>query len=100
MEIYKGRSAQALMKLSRSDREKIVLRILGDDRLNFEAKLDNSKKARAKIEESLLKTRFLHPSEEINKILAEWVCRGTAERYVLLAQLTLMNSASYEDANI
>lgn len=99
MEIYKGQYAKALMNLSRSERENIMRKILEDDRLNFEAKLSNSPTARLRTANALLMTRSLHPDAGINKILVDWVCQGMAERYVLIAQLALMNSQRYEDAN-
>lgn len=76
-----------------------MVRILTDPRLNFEEKVGNSPAHRNKTAKILIETHALHPRYEINKMLVDWVCQGMAERYVLIAQLALMNSASYEDEN-
>jgi hypothetical protein len=98
MEIYKGTHAIALSQLTRSEREQIILNILNDPRLDFENKNDTTPSKRARTSKVLLETKALHPDCQINKIAVDWACQGASQRYVLIAQLALMNSQSYEDA--
>lgn len=98
MEVYKGTRAKTLAKLSRQERENIMLNILKDPRLDFEEKVNTAPSKRRQTETQLINTRALHPNEHINRIAVEWVCMGTSQRYVLIAQLALMNSQSFEDS--
>lgn len=92
MEIYQGSYAQKLARLTRQEREQIMLKILSDNRLKFEGKV-NTHPSRLK---QTAQNLALSPNPVINKIVVDWCCMGVAERYVLIAQLALMNSQSYE----
>lgn len=98
MEIYQGSHAQTLMRLTRKEREQIMLKILSDNRLKFEEKINTHPGRLGKTAEILNQTLALSPNPKINKIVVDWCCRGTAERYTLIAQLALMNIESYEAA--
>jgi hypothetical protein len=96
MEIYQGSYAQKLARLTRQEREQIMLKILIDNRLKFEGKVNNHPSRLKQTAQVLAQTLALSPNPVINKIAVDWCCMGVAERYVLIAQLALMNIESYE----